>query len=64
MSAMNKEPLPLGLSLTMALKPESIDAFAALKEDEQEQVIEKARKAKSPAEMRSIVNGILETRSE
>lgn len=61
---MKNDPLPLGLSLTMALKPDSIDAFAAMEEEEQERIIEQARNARNPAEMRSIVNSILTTKTQ
>lgn len=54
----------MGLSLTMALKPDSIDVFEGLKAEEQERIIAQAKSAKSPAEMRSIVNGILESKNE
>ena len=51
--------LPLGLALAMAQKPEAVERFSTLTEEEREAVIVRARSVTSRKEMRACVDSLL-----
>lgn len=53
------EEMPMGLAFQMALNKKALENFAGLSEAEKRQVLEAARSTTSKAQMRSIVNDLM-----
>ena len=55
----NGPGVPLGFGMALAQNPTAMDVFSALSEDQRRQVLEKSRRIRSKAEMRSYVDSLV-----
>ena len=51
--------LPQGFAMALAQNPNAMDAFSALSEEQRQQVLDKSRRIRSRAEMRSYVDSLV-----
>ncbi len=56
---MDKNEMPVGFSMALAMNPEAMQKFALLSEDKKQQIIGGTHKIKSKEEMHSYVNSIV-----
>ena len=56
---MNRDEMPIGFSMALAMNPEAIQKFALLSEDKKQQIIEGTHSVKSKDEMTRFVNNIV-----
>lgn len=54
--------LPLGFGMALSANFEAMNAYSAMTDGEKEQIVERARNARSEAEMHQIVSDILKNR--
>ena len=52
--------VPIGFGMALAQNEDAINRYAAMPEAQKKQVIERAHKARSEQEMRSIVNDLVQ----
>lgn len=57
---MTENGLPIGLGFGLAMNEEAMEQFAAMTEEEKQQVIDVARSARSKEEMQNLVRNIAE----
>ena len=55
----NGPDVPLGFGMALAQNPDAMDAFSALTEPQRRQVLDKSRRIRSKAEMRSYVDSLV-----
>ena len=55
----NGPDVPLGFGMALAQNPDAMDVFSALTEPERRQVLDKSRRIRSKAEMRSYVDSLV-----
>lgn len=56
---MNGPGVPLGFGMALAQNPDAMDVFSGLTPAQREQVLEKSRRVRSKAEMRSYVDSLV-----
>ncbi len=55
----NGPGVPLGFGMALAQNPDAMDVFSGLTPAQREQVLEKSRRVRSKAEMRSYVDSLV-----
>ncbi len=55
----NGPDVPLGFGMALAQNPDAMDVFSALTEPQRRQVLDKSRRIRSKAEMRSYVDSLV-----
>ena len=55
---MEQDKVPIGFGMTLAMDYTAMEAYAALTEEQKQQVLDKARNARSEEEMRQIIAGV------
>lgn len=55
----NGPGVPLGFGMALAQNPDAMDVFSGLTQAQREQVLEKSRRVRSKAEMRSYVDSLV-----
>ncbi len=56
---MNREEMPIGFSMALAMNPEAMQKFAMLSEDKKQQIIAGTHTVRSKDEMSRYVNSIV-----
>ena len=51
--------IPLGFGMALAQNPDAMDVFSSLTEPQRQQVLNKSRRIRSKAEMRSYVDSLV-----
>lgn len=57
---MDQQELPQGLSMALSQRPEAMERFAGLPEEERRAVIDAAHAARSKSEMRACVDRLMQ----
>ena len=55
----NGPGVPLGFGMALAQNPDAMDVFSGLTADQRQQVLDKSRRIRSKAEMRSYVDSLV-----
>lgn len=55
---MEQDKVPIGFGMALAMDYTAMEAYAALTEEQKQQVLDKARNARSEEEMRQIIAGV------
>ena len=55
---MEQEKVPIGFGMALAMDYTAMEAYAALTEEQKQQVLDKARNARSEEEMRQIIASV------
>ena len=55
---MEQDKVPIGFGMALAMDYTAMEAYAALTEEQRQQVLDKARNARSEEEMRQIIAGV------
>ena len=55
---MEQDKVPIGFGMTLAMDYTAMEAYAALTEEQKQQVLDRARNARSEEEMRQIIAGV------
>ena len=55
---MEQDKVPIGFGMTLAMDYTAMEAYAALTEEQKQQVLDKARNARSEEEMRQIIASV------
>ena len=55
---MEQDKVPIGFGMELAMDYTAMEAYAALTEEQKQQVLDKARNARSEEEMRQIIAGV------
>lgn len=55
---MEQDKVPIGFGMALAMDYTAMEAYAALTEEQKQQVLDKARNAHSEEEMRQIIAGV------
>ena len=55
---MEQDKVPIGFGMALAMDYTAMEAYAALTEEQKQQVLDKARNARSEEKMRQIIAGV------
>ena len=50
--------VPIGFGMALAMNPPALNAYSAMTEQQQQEILNKAHRARSQQEMHQIVNGL------
>ncbi len=56
---MNFKEVPMGFSMALAQNEKALNVYAGMRDEQKEEVIDKARNVKSKQEMQSLVNELV-----
>ena len=55
---MEQDKVPIGFGMALAMDYTAMEAYAALTEEQKQQVLDKARNARSEEDMRQLIAGV------
>lgn len=61
---MNSDSLPLGLGMALAQRPDAMECFCSMTEQQQAEIIEQAHHVASRKEMKSLVSKLVSDSSQ